>query len=111
MDAGTMTVQAESGTSAAAQSPFTAVACRTLDLLVAVVLLVLLVPLFAVVAIAIRLDSPGRVIFRQKRVGLRRRPFTVNKFRTMHSHAGHEAHRTFVLRLITANGSDENSEK
>jgi putative colanic acid biosynthesis UDP-glucose lipid carrier transferase len=39
--------------------------------------------LFVVIAIAIKLDSPGPVIFRQKRIGFDRRPFNIYKFRTM----------------------------
>lgn len=46
-------------------------------------LLVLLSPLLLLAAIVIRLDSPGPVIFRQTRVGLDGRPFTIFKLRTM----------------------------
>ncbi len=48
-------------------------ASRSLDLLVAVPLLVLTVPLILVIAVAVRLDSPGPVLFRHKRVKLNRR--------------------------------------
>jgi lipopolysaccharide/colanic/teichoic acid biosynthesis glycosyltransferase len=88
----------------AGASRFTAVACRTLDIVVAALMLVLLLPLCLLIALAIRLDSPGRVIFRQQRVGRGRTPFTVNKFRTMSANADHDTHRTFVLHLITAEG-------
>ena len=71
--------------------------CRALDIVVAALLLVALLPLFLAIAVAIRLDSPGRVIFRQQRIGRGRRPFTVNKFRTMRADADHDTHRTFVL--------------
>ncbi len=53
------------------------------DRLVALGLLVLLAPLMVVVALAIRLDSPGPVLFRQMRVGFDRKPIEVLKFRTM----------------------------
>jgi lipopolysaccharide/colanic/teichoic acid biosynthesis glycosyltransferase len=49
----------------------------------ALILLPVVLPLMAVVAIAIRLDSPGPILFRQKRVGHAGRPITVYKFRTM----------------------------
>lgn len=53
------------------------------DFLFAVVLLPVVLPLMAAVGIAIRLDSRGPVLFRQKRVGHAGRPITVYKFRTM----------------------------
>ncbi|MDX2156403.1 MAG: undecaprenyl-phosphate glucose phosphotransferase [Hyphomicrobiaceae bacterium] len=48
------------------------------------VLLLLSLPLMALIAIAIRLDSPGPVLFRQRRRGLNHRVIEVLKFRTMH---------------------------
>lgn len=63
-------------------------------------MLVILTPLLAVIAIGIRLDSPGPVLFRQRRVGRDRKPFTVNKFRTMHDGVAHDQHREFVVGLI-----------
>jgi exopolysaccharide biosynthesis polyprenyl glycosylphosphotransferase len=56
---------------------------RTLDLCASMVALVILCPLFAAIAIAIRREDGGPVLFRQTRVGLHGRPFTVVKFRTM----------------------------
>jgi exopolysaccharide biosynthesis polyprenyl glycosylphosphotransferase len=56
---------------------------RILDVGLSVVGLVCLAPLFAAVAIAIKLDSPGPVFFRQKRVGTKNRTFDIIKFRTM----------------------------
>ena len=56
---------------------------RLLDLTVAAMLLVLLAPLMAVIALLIRLDSRGPVFFRQNRTGLRGRPFAIIKFRSM----------------------------
>jgi len=61
----------------------TLVAKRLLDLAGATVGLVLLSPLFLLVAIAIKLDSRGPVFFSQERVGLHRRRFPALKFRTM----------------------------
>jgi lipopolysaccharide/colanic/teichoic acid biosynthesis glycosyltransferase len=75
-------------------------ACRVLDIVVAAICLLVLAPVLLVIAVAIRLDSPGSVIFRQRRVGRDLVPFTVNKFRTMRADAGHDAHRAYVLRLI-----------
>ena len=56
---------------------------RVIDVLAAVVLMIVLAPLMAVVALAIRLDSPGPVFYRQKRLGRLGREFTCVKFRTM----------------------------
>lgn len=56
---------------------------RALDLVLVVPLLVILAPLMVLVAIAIRLDSPGPVIFSQIRVGQGNRQFRMFKFRSM----------------------------
>ena len=56
---------------------------RLLDLLGAAFGLLLLAPVFLLVALAIKLDSPGPVFFRQERVGRHGRPFRIFKFRTM----------------------------
>jgi lipopolysaccharide/colanic/teichoic acid biosynthesis glycosyltransferase len=83
-----------------AGSKWTAIACRALDMAVSAVLLLVLAPVFLALAAAIRLDSPGRVLYRQRRVGRELAPFMVNKFRSMHSGAGHETHREYVIGLI-----------
>ena len=62
-----------------------------LDKVTAVIALVILSPLLAAIAIAIRLESPGPVFFEQERYGERTFPFKILKFRTMriddeHSH-------------------------
>jgi len=56
---------------------------RLFDVLMAAVGLLLLSPLFALVALAIRCDSRGPVFFRQERMGRGYRPFQILKFRTM----------------------------
>ena len=56
---------------------------RLFDLVVALLALLLLSPLLAAVALAIKLDSPGPVFFRQRRVGRHGREFLIHKFRTM----------------------------
>jgi exopolysaccharide biosynthesis polyprenyl glycosylphosphotransferase len=56
---------------------------QVLDWIVAVPVTLVLLPLFAVVAVAIKLDSPGPVFFRQRRMGYRGQEFHVIKFRTM----------------------------
>lgn len=56
---------------------------RTFDRTVAITLLLLTAPLFAAIALAVKLSSPGPVLFRQKRIGQWGRPFELLKFRTM----------------------------
>jgi exopolysaccharide biosynthesis polyprenyl glycosylphosphotransferase len=56
---------------------------RVLDVVGSLVLLILLAPLFLVVAVLTKLTSPGPVLFAQQRVGLNKRHFTMFKFRTM----------------------------
>ena len=56
---------------------------RAFDLIFAFCALILLFPLFVLIAIAIKLDSPGPIIFCQKRVGQFERHFTMYKFRSM----------------------------
>jgi exopolysaccharide biosynthesis polyprenyl glycosylphosphotransferase len=56
---------------------------RTFDIFLAGTTLIALLPLLAIVAITIKLDSPGPIIFRQTRHGLNGKPFQILKFRTM----------------------------
>jgi exopolysaccharide biosynthesis polyprenyl glycosylphosphotransferase len=62
---------------------FQAAAKRACDVLVAGLGLLVLAPLLLAVALAVKLSSRGPVVFRQERIGLRGRPFTLLKFRTM----------------------------
>ncbi|MCJ2019716.1 exopolysaccharide biosynthesis polyprenyl glycosylphosphotransferase [Methylobacterium sp. E-065] len=72
---------------------------RALDLTVATIALVALSPLLAVIALAIKVDSPGPVFFRQKRYGFNQQPFGVFKFRSMRTETG------AVFRQATRNDS------
>ena len=60
---------------------------RVFDLAVSFVLIVLLTPLWAVIALAVRLDSPGPVFYRDRRVGLGEAEFGMFKFRSMNTGA------------------------
>ncbi len=59
------------------------VAKRTFDLLVSSVVLVVGLPVWLLLALAIRLDSPGPVLYRDRRIGIGEREFLMFKFRTM----------------------------
>jgi undecaprenyl phosphate N,N'-diacetylbacillosamine 1-phosphate transferase len=56
---------------------------RTLDLIIAVVGLIVIMPIWLVVALLIRIESKGKVFFRQERVGRNQETFQMYKFRTM----------------------------
>jgi lipopolysaccharide/colanic/teichoic acid biosynthesis glycosyltransferase len=73
---------------------------RALDLIVAGSLLVVLAPLLTAIALAVRLDSPGSPIFRQRRCGRDLEQFTVLKFRTMTCETAADPHRSYVLGVI-----------
>jgi lipopolysaccharide/colanic/teichoic acid biosynthesis glycosyltransferase len=60
---------------------------RMLDLCVAVVMIVVAALAMALIAMLVKLSSPGPVIYRQQRVGKGGKPFTLLKFRTMVDHA------------------------
>lgn len=56
---------------------------RAMDIMVSAILLVLLAPLFLIIAVAIKLTSPGPVFYEWKVMGLNKKPFSGYKFRTM----------------------------
>src|SRR3954453_23641035 len=57
---------------------------RTFDIMVSVLLLFVVLPIIAVVVLAIKLDSPGPVFYQARRIGYRGRPLRMLKFRKMH---------------------------
>ncbi len=78
---------------------------RALDILVAVPMLIVFAPLMAVIAICIKLDSSGPVLFRQQRLGYEMRPFTVLKFRTMRAETDQDVHRRYIETTVTHQAS------
>jgi Undecaprenyl-phosphate glucose phosphotransferase len=75
-----------------------AIVKRALDLLVATIALILLSPIMLATAIAIRLDSPGPVLFRQKRYGFNNEVIEVFKFRSMYHHLSDPLAKRVVTR-------------
>ena len=73
---------------------------RAMDIVVAAVLLVLLSPLFAAVAIAIALVDPGPVFYRGERIGRFGNPFMMMKFRSMRAGCDTTPHAVFVRSLF-----------
>ena len=74
---------------------FNAFLKRSLDVGLAGIMLVLLAPLLLVVALAIRIDSPGPVFFGQQRIGRDRRPFRMLMFRSMIKDASDARYEVF----------------
>lgn len=56
---------------------------RTFDIMASLIAMIVLSPLMAVIAVLVRLDSPGPIIYSQERIGLWGQPFRIYKFRTM----------------------------
>ncbi len=67
---------------------------RAMDLALTLAALPLALPLMALIALWVRLDSPGPALFRQQRVGRGGRLFRIHKFRTMHVDEAHGAQIT-----------------
>jgi exopolysaccharide biosynthesis polyprenyl glycosylphosphotransferase len=79
---------------------------RALDIVVSLAALVVLSPLFAVVAVLIKLDSRGPVFFRQTRMGANDRTFAMLKFRTMDADADARKHEIAHLNKHLRPGGD-----
>lgn len=74
---------------------------RVLDITLASVAMLLFLPALIVIAVLIRLDSRGPVLFRQARVGKDGKMFTMYKFRSMHNTDNSEVHQNFVRSLFS----------
>ncbi len=72
---------------------------RFLDIILSFIGLVILLPLLLIIALIIKIDSEGRVFYRQVRVGKGNKDFRIYKFRTMHVNADKQG-------LITVGGRD-----
>lgn len=90
---------------------------RLLDIVISLLTIVILSPIFLITAIAIKLTSPGSIIFKQRRIGLRGKEFNIYKFRSMTQNSEHtgsgvysgkrDARVTSVGRIIRATSIDE----
>ena len=70
---------------------------RLMDIVFSIFILILFSPLFIAITIAIKFTSEGPIIYAQKRVGRKGRPFTMYKFRTMHVDAEKETGPTWAV--------------
>jgi lipopolysaccharide/colanic/teichoic acid biosynthesis glycosyltransferase len=83
---------------------------RVLDVVLSALLLVLLAPVFLVLAALVKLTSSGPIFFRQERIGQNMKPFMMLKFRTMSANVDHAIHREFVSAFIQSSGRRSNDE-
>ena len=83
------------------------------DALITLPLFILQLPLFGLIALAIKLDSPGPVFYKATAVGKNGRHFRMYKFRSMRTDAHSDIHKQFVTKLIKGEiGKDaENGKK
>ena len=81
-----------------------AVVKRTLDVAFSLVLLGICAPMLAIIALLVRLTSPGPVLFRQLRIGQMGKPFRMLKFRTMYVGSTANPHSAFIADFIKGNG-------
>src|SRR3990172_9343952 len=73
---------------------------RLVDFFWALLFMILLSPLFLLIALFIKIVSPGPVFYRQERIGYLGRPFTFWKFRTMHANNDGTGHKRYLSHLI-----------
>ena len=90
---------------------------RLFDIILSLIILVVLAPIFVVIALLIKIDSKGPVLFKQERIGLHGKVFKIYKFRTMCVNAEHtgsgvysgksDPRVTRVGRILRATSADE----
>jgi len=84
---------------------------RGMDVVLSALLLILLSPVFALIAVLVKISSPGPAFFKQMRVGHLMKPFTMYKFRTMYADADHGVHYHYVSWFITGSDKAEAKDK
>ena len=80
---------------------------RAIDLLGSAAITTLCLPLFAAIAIAVRVSSKGPILFRQERIGQFGQTFTFLKFRSMVADNDHSVHQEYVTKLIAQDAEAE----
>lgn len=73
---------------------------RILDVSISLLVILLLLPVFLIISLIIKIDSSGPVLFKQKRIGIKGKVFTLYKFRTMYINNNDSIHRKYVSSLI-----------
>jgi len=80
---------------------------RAIDIVGAMIALVALSPVFAIAAWRIRRESRGPIFFRQTRLGLDQREFTMLKFRTMKVDSDPDSHREYIASIMTRDAAPQ----
>ncbi len=83
---------------------------RCIDVVLSAAALVVCLPLFLVIAIAVKLGSKGPVIFQQERLGQFRKPFKCFKFRSMYAQNDPKIHQEFMKDLIAGSYKSKDEE-
>lgn len=85
---------------------------RAIDIVAASLLMLLTSPLWLLIAVLIKRESPGPVFYKQERVGMDGRVFVVNKFRSMRADSDDRAHREAVRQMLAGgnHGGNQGSE-
>jgi undecaprenyl-phosphate galactose phosphotransferase len=73
---------------------------NVIDALISLVILILTLPFFLAISLAVKLDSPGPIFYKAQAVGKNGKLFQMYKFRTMVEDAGNDIHKEFVTQLI-----------
>jgi len=84
---------------------------RGMDIVLSAMLLLLLLPALTLIAVLVKLSSPGPAFFKQMRVGHLMKPFTMYKFRTMYADADHGVHHHYVSWFITSSDKADAKDK
>lgn len=79
------------------------------DIILSIILLVLLFPLLVIIAISIKIDSPGPVILKQVRIGKNGKPFKFYKFRTMYELVADEKRKQMMINFINGEVKPDSS--
>src|SRR4029078_10085330 len=82
---------------------------RVLDIIGSLMLLALLSPVFLLVAVLVKLKSPGPVFFRQTRIGEKAQPFTMLKFRSMYVNNDNAIHQQYINWFISQSDQEKKS--
>jgi lipopolysaccharide/colanic/teichoic acid biosynthesis glycosyltransferase len=91
--------------------PYYSTAKRILDVTLCLLTAPLVIPLVLIIAILIRLESPGPILFVQERIGKGKRSFKIIKFRTMYHDIEQGTHKVFMKAFVKGNMTITNGKK